>query len=158
MKNKKLTAARMIMTVLTVAAIAAIFYNSMLNADDSTDQSTPVTELLNGFLRSFGFTFSLSEGVVRKLAHFTEYSVLGVLLTTTVYLYTQKRTMTFCISLPSGVLIAVCDELIQLGSEGRSCQPLDVLIDGSGILLGALIVIAVISVIEKRKVKSIPNK
>ena len=134
------------MTVLTVAAIAAIFYNSMLNADDSTDQSTP------------GFTFSLSEGVVRKLAHFTEYSVLGVLLTTTVYLYTQKRVMTFCISLPSGVLIAVCDELIQLGSEGRSCQPRDVLIDGSGILLGALIVIAVISVIEKRKVKSIPNK
>lgn len=153
MKNKKLTAARIIMTVLTVAAIAAIFYNSMLNADDSNDQSTPVTELINGCLRSLGFTFSLSMGVVRKLAHFTEYSVLGVLLTTTVYLYTQKRLKTFCVALPSGVVIAVCDELIQLGSKGRSCQPGDVLIDGSGILLGALTVIAVISLIEKRKSK-----
>ena len=137
------------MTVLTVAAIAAIFYNSMLNADDSTDQSTPVTDLLNGFLRSFGFTFSLSEGVVRKLAHFTEYSVLGVLLTTTVYLYTQKRAMTFCISLPSGVLIAVCDELIQIFPAGRSCQVTDMLIDTCGILFGTLLVLLFITIIDR---------
>lgn len=139
------------MTALTVAAVAAIFYNSSLSAVESTEQSSPVTEMINRFLGGIGIPITLTEGIVRKLAHLTEYTVLGTLLTTTIYLYTHKRGRTFLIALPSGVLVAVCDELIQLGSVGRSSEVRDVLIDSCGILLGALIVILFISLLEKRR-------
>lgn len=154
MKSNKHTVARVIMTVLTVAAIAAIFYNSSLNADESTEQSSPLTELINQWLRSVGVSFTLTEGIVRKLAHFTEYSVLGAMMVTTVYLYTGRRGKTLCIALPAGVLVAICDELIQLIPEGRSSEVRDVLIDSCGILFAALIVMIFISLLEnRRKVK-----
>ena len=154
MKDKRLTVARVIMTVLTVAAIAAIFYNSSLNADESTEQSSPLTDLINGWLRSAGISFTLTEGIVRKLAHFTEYSVLGALMLTTVYLYTGRRGKTLCIATPAGILVSVCDELIQLIPEGRSSEVRDVLIDSGGVLFAAIIVMIIISLLEnRRKVK-----
>ena len=154
MKNNKHTAARVIMTVLTVAVIAAIFFNSSLDADESTEQSTPLTVFINNCLHSLGFTFTITENIVRKLAHFTEYSVMGAMLVTTVYLYTGRRGKTLCIALPIGVLVAVCDEQIQRFSEGRSCELRDVLIDSSGVLFAAMILMIFISLLEnRRKVK-----
>ena len=66
----------------------------------------------------------------------------------------SRRRRSLCITIPIGVLVAVCDELIQLSSEGRSCEVRDVLIDSSGILLGASIVMLILTVIlRRRKVK-----
>ena len=140
MKDNKLTAARVIMTLLTVAAIAAIFYNSSLNADDSAEQSFPLTEAFNDLLRSLQIPLILSENLVRKAAHFTEYSVLGVLLTTTYFLYIRRIRPAVIATLVSGAVVPICDELIQLSSEGRSCEARDMLIDFSGVVLACAVI------------------
>ncbi len=153
MKKNKLTAARIILTALTVAAVAAIFYNSSLNAAESTEQSSPLTDMINAWLHSIGLRLTVSEKLIRKLAHFTEYSVLGVLMSATVYLYRQNRKRMMLTALPIGALTAAIDELIQKFAEGRSSQLSDVLIDCCGVCFGALIVWLVISLIENKKRK-----
>lgn len=153
MKNRKFIIARVILTVLTVAAVAAIFYNSSLSAAESTEQSLPLTEWMNNFLKSLHIPLVMSEGFVRKLAHFTEYAVLGTLMTVTVYLYVRKCRRMLFIALPAGALVAVCDELIQLYSAGRSCEVRDILIDFCGVLCAALLITLFISYKEKRYMK-----
>ena len=151
MKDRSIRIARIVLTVLTVAAVAAIFFNSTRSAVESTEQSTPLTEMINSFLASLHIPLLITETMVRKAAHFTEYAVLGTLLTVTVYLYTQKRGRTFLCALPIGAAVAVCDELIQLFPEGRSCEVRDMLIDFCGAAFAVLIVVLIISIIEKRK-------
>lgn len=152
-KNRKLMAARIILTILTAAAVAAIFWNSSRSAVQSTEQSSPLTGWLNRFFLSLPIPFTITETLVRKLAHFSEYAVLGALLTATVYLYAQKRGRALLYALPTGALIAVCDELIQLFPAGRSCEVRDMVIDLCGILVAALIVTLIISILEKRRIK-----
>lgn len=153
MRNRKQFIARVILTVLTIAAVAAIFYNSSLSAVESSEQSSPITEYINSLLASWHIPLTVTQSLVRKAAHFTEYAVLGTLLTATVHLYAQKRSRTLLLALPIGAFVAVCDELIQLFPAGRSCEVRDMLIDFCGILFAALIVTLIISVIEKRRNK-----
>lgn len=156
-KNNKMTVARVIMTVLTVTAILAIFYNSTLDASDSTGQSTPLVEWINSILARLPIPFRVSVKFVRKTAHFTEYSVLGVLLSVTYYLYLRKRKRVLLATLPTGAVIATCDELIQLIPVGRSAQVSDVLLDCCGVLFGTLLVLAIISIIKFRQRKKEQN-
>ena len=153
MKDKKLITARVIMTALTVAAIAAIFYNSSLDADTSTEQSSPLVMWVNQCLRSLNCPFTVTEKFIRKMAHFTEYSVLGTMLSVTCYLYFRKRSRVWMTALPIGAAVAVCDELIQLIPKGRSCQVSDMALDCCGIVFGTLIVALIISIIEKKKTR-----
>ncbi len=151
--SKRFKIARIILTVLTIAAVVAIFYNSSLSADESTEQSSPLTDMINAFLHSVHIPITLSEKFIRKLAHFTEYTVLGALLGTTVYLYLPQRKKLLLTVLPIGAVIPVIDELIQLSSPGRSCQVSDMLIDFCGVVFALLIVVLIISLKEKRKSK-----
>ena len=153
LKDKKLLTARIIMTALTVAAIGFIFGNSFMSAEISAEESGYVMEFINRLLCSINSDWSLNEIIVRKLAHFTEFAILGALLTATVYLYTGKRLRSFVISVPLGICIAVGDELIQTASEGRSCEIRDMLIDSSGVIIAAICVILIITLISKRKEK-----
>lgn len=160
-KKTALTVWRVVLTAVCAAVTSWIFWNSSLSADDSTDQSSPITDALNNFLRSLNIPLTLDENAVRKTAHFTEYAILGALLAVTVYLYVKekrhKRGLTAAFALPIGAVVAVCDELIQTASAGRSCEVRDMFIDFSGILFSTLIVIGIISLREKRKRKKQRN-
>ena len=153
MKDKKLITARVIMTVLTAAAVVAIFYNSSLDAFESTEQSSPLTEWINGILSHLPIPFSVTENFVRKAAHFTEYSILGVMLSVTYHLYFHKKSKVLLAAVPTGAVVASCDELIQLIPAGRSAQVSDVLLDCCGAIFGTLIVIMFISIIELKRRK-----
>lgn len=157
MKDKRLLIARIVMTVLSAGAICFIFGNSLMNAEDSSKMSAGVLEMLNRWLCSLRIDFELNSYMVRKAAHFTEFAVLGALLCSTAYLYLFKRLRSALIAVPLGALTAVCDELIQTISEGRSCQIRDMLIDASGVLTGALIALLMITLIiqnKKNKIKT----
>ncbi len=155
--NKKTLIIRIVLTVLTVAAVGFIFWNSSMSAVESTEESSPVTDMLNGFLRSLGVRITLTEGVVRKLAHFTEYTILGLLLSSTVYSYVRRGKKMLLPTLLIGAVIPICDELIQLFPEGRSCEVRDMLIDFCGVALATLIVFLIISIKEKRTKKKGEN-
>lgn len=126
-----------------------IFGHSMMPAAQSSAESSYVLACLHGFLARFGMEASwLTEHVVRKCAHFTEYAGLGILLFLdarnfcAVFSETWRRTLRW---LHGGAvfLIPFVDETIQLFSAGRSGQISDVWLDMSGAAAGVLFSVAV---------------
>ena len=75
---------------------------------------------------------------VRKVAHFTIYLILGIL----VYLYIKEYGMknTILISIFICCMYACTDEIHQMFIEGRSGEVLDVLIDTIGSFLGIIMI------------------
>ena len=68
--------------------------------------------------------------VLRKLAHATEYAVLGFLLVRAL----RRAQIAFAL----GVAYAVTDEIHQYFVSGRHGSPVDVAIDAVGVLVGVL--------------------
>ena len=138
MKQHRLIVLRVVLTLLSVAAVSFIFYNSLLTADDSTVKSSGIREMLNSVLRSLGIEWEITEHMTRKAAHFVEFFVLGALLCATALAYFPRAGMLFA-ALGAGIAVAVTDELIQTGSAGRSGQVSDVLLDASAVLTAVLL-------------------
>jgi VanZ family protein len=80
---------------------------------------------------SLGSGLGTWDLVLRKLAHVTEYAVLGALLVRAL----GREAPAVCLA----VAYAVTDELHQRFVSGRHSSPLDVLIDGAGVALGVLL-------------------
>lgn len=81
-----------------------------------------------------------AEGIdhaVRKTAHFTEYAILGFLLTGAASLSIGWKS--FLYPGITGVLYAASDEFHQLFVPGRSGQISDVLLDSAGVCFGVLL-------------------
>jgi VanZ family protein len=80
---------------------------------------------------------SLSSGlgtwdtILRKLAHVTEYAVLGALL----YRALGREPL----ALAAGVAYAATDELHQHFVRGRHASPVDVALDAVGVAVGMLL-------------------
>lgn len=81
--------------------------------------------------------FALYGQPIRKLAHFTEFLILGILAYSNIREYTKKHL--FLYPLLFSVLYAISDEIHQLFVEGRFCALKDMLIDSSGALTGILL-------------------
>jgi len=77
---------------------------------------------------SLGTGLGTWDLVLRKLAHATEYAVLGVLL--------LRATGRMSVAFVLGTLYAVTDELHQSFVAGRHASPLDVAIDAAGVAVG----------------------
>lgn len=157
MKNKKRWVLRLVLSLLSIFAIGIIFYQSSLPADESMQESGRLLAWINSVLGAIHPSLVLDQFIVRKAAHFTEYFCLGCLLFGTFYAYLSKRLRALLCALSAGLIVAVCDEMIQTVSEGRSCELRDIMIDCSGVLCGALIILFIISLVlshkRKRKVK-----
>lgn len=127
---------------LTIAWTMVIFSFSLQNGEESSQVSEGfITRVLGALLPpNFAYMEQL-EFLVRKLAHFMEYLVLGVLMTMTFkQTNLSKREM---IGWVICVMIASCDETIQLFSGGRSGKIADVILDSVGALVGVGIVVII---------------
>lgn len=124
-----------IFTLITIVYVLFIFHNSMFSGPQSSSQSLFVMSLLNHVLTFFQIPGAFSEYFVRKSGHFAEFFVLGLLLTATVRIYRYyKREFLFAI-LFFLLLVAVCDEFIQVFIPLRGSSVTDVLLDfGSGVI------------------------
>lgn len=76
---------------------------------------------------------------VRKMAHFTIYMILGILVTLLVREYNVSFNKCLFISLLVCLLYSISDEVHQLFVMGRSGEILDVLIDTSGSFIGIFV-------------------
>ncbi len=129
--------------LFTILYICLIFGNSATPAEYSSMESNWVTDLLNGFLGRIGISFiSFPESVVRKLAHLTEYTGLGIMLTISLSRYRFFQGSHRWRLIPTGFLIACVDEGIQYFSPGRNSSILDALLDTCGVLLGVILITA----------------
>ncbi len=125
---------RIVFTVLTVLWLLVIWGHSLMPADLSKEESGGLLALLIGY-----FPW-LTDHIIRKAAHFTEYAILGALL----FAATAGSRRSPSFPPLAGVLTAMTDETIQIFSEGRSGQVSDVWLDFAGFLLlwGLLTLIA----------------
>ena len=142
MTNKKFKKEHIVSAILSipnVAVIAFIFVHSLSPAVESAEESGEVLGLLN-----YIFPFELSQHIVRKLAHFVEFSGLGFITSLTVYSFTKKYFGGIFLKLFLCLATAVADESIQLCVEGRSGQITDVLLDFSGCIFGILLTLLII--------------
>lgn len=85
----------------------------------------------------YGNIWALNR-IIRKLAHLTEFTILGGVLYVVLRRYIEYGTVVKTIVV--GIVIASLDEFIQLFSLGRSSQLSDVLIDTVGIIIGISVV------------------
>ena len=148
--KRKQTVKKVIITVLLICWIAFIFSNSMENGAKSSERSGSVTEFVNGFLENIGMN-PVSEYVIRKTAHFSEYAVEGCLLLLLLWGYSLSLPLFGGWGLLGGVLTALTDESIQLFTSGRAGQVQDVWIDTGGVFCGMLFAAALLWLLPKVK-------
>lgn len=135
---------RVIVFILTFFVIAFAFIHSSMPSEVSADESEGVMGIMQYILNLFGFKGQLNDYFVRKLAHFTEYTALGMLLISCAYSFDRKKPYRYYSQvLFSGLATSVCDETIQLNVPGRAGMITDVLLDFSGVLTGALIMLLI---------------
>lgn len=146
---------RVIVFILTAGMIAFAFIHSSMPADLSGEESESVMDFLQYIFNFFGFNAELTDHIVRKAAHFTEYTAIGMLLVCCAYSFSRTKPYRYYSQiLFAGLATAVCDETIQLNVPGRSGQITDVLLDFSGVITGAVIMLIFYSVYRKiRKIK-----
>ena len=81
---------------------------------------------------------SQGTGLLRKLAHFSEFACLGFLLSWLAYLKGERGFHMFALALLGGLLAACIDESIQMLTPARGPGLVDVWIDTSGVAIAAL--------------------
>ena len=136
-----LIAGRVVFTLALIGCIAFIFSNSMKIASVSSVSSGRVLQLLQAVLRRLGMpglAQRLTMHIVRKMAHFCEYTLEGFLLMLCMRVYSRHPLRHITVPMLGGVLTALTDETIQLYSPGRSSQVTDVWLDSVGVLAGIL--------------------
>ncbi len=134
--------------LLTVAWCFFIWHFSLADADVSSVSSGRVTDTLNAALESLRASYRLPHDFVRKAAHFTEFLVLGVLLSVTLIAF-RAKSISF-VALPSVFAVAAIDEFLQIFSPGRAAAFPDVLLDTAGGVCGMLIVIGFAALFQRR--------
>ncbi len=141
---------KIFMILITAALIFFAFIHSSMPADISSDESEAVMNILQDILRFIGFSAELTDHIVRKAAHFCEYSAIGIFLMNTAYSFCKTRPHKYCLQIGFfGLLTAVIDEAIQLNVPGRSGQITDVLLDFSGIITGAFAIWIILLIYRK---------
>ena len=84
--------------------------------------------------------------MVRKAAHFTEFTGLGFLTNSAVYFTKRKRNLAIGIAIGSAY---AATEIHQIFVDGRSCQFTDWALDTLGVVTGALIFLILYLIIRK---------
>ena len=126
--------------VILLAYILFIFSNSMKPADISSVDSGKALELVRHFLTSSGAGSSwLTDHIIRKAAHFSEYTLLGVILFCCVRSCEFTGERRWFIHITVGFAVPFLDETIQLFVRGRSGQISDVWLDCAGVAFGTLL-------------------
>ena len=165
-RHKKM---RILLRVLIVVSIVFAWGHSMIPATESSEESGFVLELLRPVLSVF-FPEDMINGLfVRKLAHFCEYTLMGLEMSAYAALIIctnnvtfreetdkkthRKQTLRLAINTVfCGLAVAFIDETIQIFSPGRGPEIADVWLDMGGFVCGGMIIV-LISLIKVRCIK-----
>lgn len=138
--------------LLAALAMALIWGNSMVPGTGSSSLSLTVTEAVRSALAALGLPSAwVTNLLVRKAAHVTEYLVLGVLTSQALDPRRATARDLIALSVVICVLGASIDETIQLFVPGRSGQVADVLIDSCGIVAGVALRTVVVRLRARRE-------
>ena len=93
---------------------------------------------------------------LRKAAHFSEFTALGMTLGWMFGMVSRRRLWQHSLPLLCGAAAACIDETIQIFSPGRYSSITDVLIDCSGVLTGILLLLLTAALVSHMKTGSHP--
>lgn len=96
------------------------------------------------------------EKVIRKLAHFSLYTIIGLLSMSLMSTYDLELKKKIGISIIIGLLYAAFDEIHQSFISGRTAMITDIMIDTIGVAFGILLIVFLIK--SYIKVKEIVEK
>lgn len=130
-----------------IALLAFIWGNSLLPASVSGALSRWVRFVL-------GFTIqgseSTGEGVLRKLAHFGEFTLLGICLSWLFAMYQNRHFFVAAMAAACGAITACVDEMLQFLSPGRNPSLIDVSIDTAGVSVGVTLLFIGYTIIKNK--------
>ena len=131
---------RWILYIVLCLIVFFIWDNSLQNGGNSDGFSLIFAKWIAPIANKLGFYGNIwaLNRIIRKLAHLTEFTILGGILYVVLRHYIEYGTVVKTIGV--GIVIASLDEFIQLFSLGRSSQLSDVLIDTIGIIIGISVV------------------
>lgn len=157
---------RCVLVLLLFCTFVVIFNFSSEDSEKSGSTSQKVTEEITKNIKSIqklddvkkAKVLDKIESVIRKIAHFSIYSLVGVLLMALLSTYniSDKNKIIFTIVL--GTIYASSDEFHQSFIPGRSGEVKDVMLDTLGVAVGGLIVLAIIKLIGKIKGKIVKEE
>ena len=90
-----------------------------------------------------------TEKIIRKIAHFSIYTLVGLLLMGLLSTYKIKENWRIMLSVLLGMIYAISDEIHQGFTPGRSPRIADVYIDTLGVILGILLILLGIKIYEQ---------
>lgn len=129
---------RILFTACLIYSVVFIFQNSLQIAEQSSLRSEQVQQVVNEVAGTVGLgPFSLL--VVRKMAHFAEFMMMGFWFMLCLRVYTRHFIKHVSWPLFLGLGTAVTDETIQLFVDGRGSSVKDVWIDFAGFLVGLFV-------------------
>ena len=145
-----------IFVILIILVLAFIWGHSVISTDNSSEESANIMRILQSVLDFLNIPVTLTQQFVRKLAHFSEHAVAGLVLG--IFMYPRlmdaetRREQIECAVLPLiiGFFIGFIDETIQIFS-GRGPLIQDVWIDFFGVFLGVSLAYLVVFLHYRRK-------
>lgn len=129
---------------LTALWIGVIFWHSSRVAEASDAESLGLLYYVQMILPW------MTNNLLRKLGHFGEFTVLGVLMTG---LFRQCKNFLLLKPVACAFFVCLCDETLQLFVPGRSGNVRDLWIDLGGVVFGALL-LRLIFLLRDRKKKT----
>lgn len=162
MENKmKKNIERIILLILLLGTMTIIFGFSSQDGKESGNISKKITEQIVKRIPQIQekeqeekeIIINRIEKVIRKIAHFSIYTVVGILVMALISTYQIKEKNRIIISTIIGIIYACSDEIHQSFVPGRSPMITDVMIDTMGVILGILLITTIKLIIQKYQEK-----
>ena len=157
--NTKINILRAIIIILLILVFMMIFNFSSQNGEKSGSLSREVTNIVTKDIKSIQEleenkkeeVLSEIEHIIRKIAHFSIYTLVGILMMSLMNTYDLEQIKRVGISFGVGVLYAISDEIHQSFTPDRTPLVSDVCIDSCGVIVGIIIVIILLKLVQKIK-------
>lgn len=133
--------AKYTLILLMAATVIFIFVNSMLPPEKSQEQSDGIKDVIIEVLPDGSKAESFVEQYIRKVAHFTEYGLLGIELAVYLIFFEGRRRWLMALAPVLPFFVGFIDESVQIAS-GRGPSIEDVWIDIGGFATFYLITLA----------------
>ena len=145
----KKTIIRIILIILILLWMYIVFGFSGQNGEESSGISFKISMLLTRNNEEVSRTI---EPYIRKIAHFSEYAVGGILIFLLILTFEKISPKVRNISsIIITIIYAISDEVHQVFVPGREGKIVDVYIDTLGIITGILFINLIIKVFNKNK-------
>ena len=149
---------KIILRILFLLLLCSTFFVIFgFSSQDGTESSSLSRKVTTKFVNIFPYTKNLStetkenliehgEIIVRKLAHFSIYTLVGIFIMAFMFTFNAKLKVQFGVSLLVGLIYAITDEYHQSLVPGRGPSAMDVCIDTAGVFMGIIIVLGIVSI------------